>query len=156
MLRALACAAPDARIRLVHDGAEVGVHRGRIVVHGSPPPPFALPWTGERELHLPHGTLAFVPAVGDGLSLAGVAGRSLVVRSRRGGERIVLARGQPRRPLKHLLQEAKVPPWQRAGLPLVFDGETLVAVPGVGIAPEFQAHAHDDAVRLDWRPRDGR
>ena len=50
MLDQLAGAAPDARVRLVHAGAEVGFHRGRIVVHAPAVAPFAVPWRGEARL----------------------------------------------------------------------------------------------------------
>lgn len=53
---------------------------------------------------------------------------TLQVRSRRGGERLRPVRGGPRRALKSLLQEARVPLAQRAGLPLVYARGRLIAV----------------------------
>ena len=52
----------------------------------------------------------------------------LEVRTRRGGERLVLAPGGPGRSLKGLLQQARVPHEERARLPLVFCGARLLAV----------------------------
>ena len=40
-------------------GAEIGIHRGRIVVHPPAIAAFAIPWRGEPRLALPHGTLEF-------------------------------------------------------------------------------------------------
>lgn len=79
----------------------------------------ALP-DGRGELELepdPHGPL----------DLDALSGR-LSVRWRRGGERLRLRRGGARRALKSLLQEERVPPAERARLPLIFcDGALLAA-----------------------------
>ena len=97
MLEQLVHAAPDARVRLVHDGAEIGIHRGRIVVHPPAVAPFALAWQGEAQLALPHGTLEFASGVGAGIARAALdaaASRSALAP---GGERIRLAADRPRR-----------------------------------------------------------
>lgn len=53
----------------------------------------------------------------------------LRVRFRRGGESLRLNDAGPNRELRDLLQEAGVPPWQRARLPLLFDADDrLLAV----------------------------
>jgi tRNA(Ile)-lysidine synthase len=52
----------------------------------------------------------------------------LIVRYRRGGERIKPAGKAHTRELRLLLQEAGVPPWQRERIPLVFGGDELLAV----------------------------
>ena len=43
----------------------------------------------------------------------------------------------PSRSLKNLLQEAGVPGWLRDGLPLLWVGDQLAWVAGVGVAAEF-------------------
>jgi tRNA(Ile)-lysidine synthase len=76
----------------------------------------------------------------------------LTLRARRGGERLRPVRGGPRRTLKHLLQEARVPVTQRAHLPLVFDGERLIAAADLWIDESVQAHAASaHRGRLIWR-----
>ena len=50
------------------------------------------------------------------------------MRWRRGGERLRPRGGGPSRALKTLLQEAEVPPAERARLPLIFAGARLLAV----------------------------
>jgi len=45
--------------------------------------------------------------------------------------------------LKHLFQEAGVPPWMRDRIPLIYRDEQLIAVAGYWIADEF-ACAEDD------------
>jgi len=51
----------------------------------------------------------------------------LTVRYREGGERLRPRHGGPRRALKSLLQEARVPVTERARVPLILVGENLVA-----------------------------
>ena len=132
-------AAADARIRLVHAGAEIGIHRGRIVVHPPAVAAFAVAWQGEARLVLPHGMLEFESCKGEGITCAALNAGNVTVRTRAGGERIRLAEGRPRQTLKRLLQRAEMPLWQRASLPLVFCGDALAAVPGLGVDAAFQA-----------------
>jgi len=146
-------AAADARVRLAHAGVEIGIHRGRIVVHASPVGRYAVRWDGGPMLALPHGTLEFGLVPDAGLAAAAVAAATVIVRPRAGGERIRLAANRPRQPLKRLLQEAGVPAWLRDDWPLVWCGDTLAAVPGIGIAADFQAAAGADGYDVRWRPR---
>jgi tRNA(Ile)-lysidine synthase len=95
----LATARSDARVRLRHAGREIGMHRGRVVVHPAAPTPFECVWRGEAVLAFAHGTLEFVRARGSGLSAACLAGERVVVRSRRGGERLQIAANRPARAL---------------------------------------------------------
>jgi len=116
-------------------------------------------WQGESPIVL--GAAGVVTAVrtrGEGISAARLREREVTLRSRRGGERIRIHAARPTRTLKNLLQEAHVPPWQRACMPLLFCGDQLVWVPGVGVAAEYQAGTDEPAWRFDWRapgePRD--
>ena len=152
MLDQLARAAPDARVRLVHAGAEVGFHRGRIVVHGPAVTPFTVRWTGEARLALPHGILEFASGTGPAATCARLDDVNVMVRTRAGGERIRLAHDRPRRALKGLLQDAGMPPWQRESLPLVFCGDALAIVPGVGVDVGFQAAAGASGWAVRWHP----
>ncbi len=148
----LACARTDARVEFVHDGARFGVYRGRLQRRPPAQPAFECAWRGERELVLPHGRLAFVEAVGAGLAADAAAKAPVVVRSRTGGERLTLDASRPRRALKAWLRESGLPPWQRSALPLVFCGDVLAAVPGLGVDPAFRAGPAARGYRLDWWP----
>ena len=152
MLDQLVHAAADARVALHHDGAVLGVHRGRIGVHSAPAARFALAWHGESEIALPHGKLEFAPTQGEGLAAAALRGAAVTIRSRIGGERICLVADRTARSLKRLLHEAGIPQWQRADLPLVWCGEILAAVPGLGIAATFRSEAGAPAFELRWHP----
>ncbi len=145
-------AANDARVRIAHGGAELGLHRGRIVVHSPAVALFEIRWRGEPALALPHGTLEFAPATGAGLSAAILTQGTIVVRPRKGGERIRLAGDRPRQTLKRLLQVAGVPPWQRDALPLVWCGDLLAAVSGVGVDIAFAAAAGAAGYEIRWHP----
>lgn len=152
LLDQLVRAAPDARVRVAHAGTEVGFHRGRIVVHARGVAPFAVAWRGEPVLALPHGRLEFVPVLGEGLARAALDTVRVTIRSRGGGERIRLAGDRPRRSLKAILRDAGMPPWQRESLPLVYCGEVLALVPGVGIDTAFRAAPGAPGCRVSWYP----
>ncbi len=153
MLDQLSGAAPDARVRLVHAGAEIGLHRGRIVVHAPALAPFAVPWAGETRLALPHGTLEFTPCAAPVAICARLDATIVTVRTRAGGERIRLANDRPRRALKGILQEAGMPVWQRDSLPLVFCGDALAVVPGIGVDAAFRAAAGTPGYLVQWHPK---
>ena len=111
-------------------------------------------WHGESRLRLPElgGTLVLKKCRGSGISLARLAGAPVTVRLRRGGERLQLHPQRPRRSLKNLLQESRIPPWERARLPLLFCGDELVWVPGIGAACHFCAEPGEGGVQLRWSP----
>jgi tRNA(Ile)-lysidine synthetase-like protein len=104
-----------------------------------------LRWQGESVWHLPlwQGSIVFAPAAWPEASqrLAGgqvdvvpealLRSAALTVRERSGGERIVVAVGGARRTLKNLFQENGVPAWRR-DVPLLYLGERLLWVPGLG------------------------
>jgi tRNA(Ile)-lysidine synthase len=76
---------------------------------------------------------------------------TLTIRARRGGERLRPVRGGPRRALKSLLQEARVPVAERARLPLIFADSTLIAVAGLWLDESVQASAASRRrARLIW------
>jgi tRNA(Ile)-lysidine synthase len=153
MLDQLAQAPMDARVRLAHAGAEIGVHRGRIIVHAPAIAPFAVAWRGESALVLPHGSLEFAWGVGMGIARAALETGAVTVRSRAGGERLRPAAGRPARSLKRLLQEAAMPAWQRESLPLLFCGNVLALVPGIGVDSAFQAAAGEPGCSVLWHPK---
>ena len=150
MLDQLVNAAADSRVRLPHDGAEIGFYRRRIVVHPPAVAPFLILWHGERDLALPHGTLQFTACNGGDAGCAALEGHPVSVRLRVGGERMRLAQDRPRRALKSILRDAGMPPWQRESLPLVFCGDALAAVPGLGVDTAFQAPAGTAGYAIRW------
>ena len=148
MLKQLA--AGGGRTKLTHDGATLRVYRGKVFLASGEESSFSsLEWKGERRLALPGGELRFRRTRGAGIDLRN---RPLVIRRRSGGERLQPDAKRPRRTLKNLFQEAGVPPWQRDALPLVYCGEALAWVPGIGVDARFQAAAGASAVVPEWLP----
>lgn len=109
-------------------------------------------WHGENRLRLPElgGTLGLKKCRGSGISLARLAGAPVTVRVRQGGERLQLHSQRPRRSLKNLLQEFRIPPWERARLPLLFCGDELVWAAGIGVGCRFQAKPGETSVQPRW------
>jgi tRNA(Ile)-lysidine synthase len=96
------------------------------------------------------GTLALRQDARGPLDLDALAA-TLLVRTRRGGERLHPVRGGSRRTLKSLLQEARVPLEERARLPLVYAGARLVAVADRWLDASVQASAASrHRARLVW------
>jgi tRNA(Ile)-lysidine synthase len=141
--------------RLAWDGVELRRYRDelRLVPMLAGLAPVAA-LTRDVELSLGElGRLALVPVRGGGFAAARVA-LPLAVRPRAGGERLRLAPGAPRRPLKDLLREAELPPWVRERVPLLWDGATLVAVvlPGrTWLAAEVVAAPDEAGYEVEWR-----
>jgi tRNA(Ile)-lysidine synthase len=71
----------------------------------------------------------------------------LALRFRNGGEKIKPYGHKETRPLKKLLQEQAVVPWMRPNLPLLYAGDTLVAVADLWIAADS---ARDDGFKVRW------
>lgn len=113
--RELAGATPDGNPRLVLPGAVLRRYRTHLhlLAPGADQPiEYAIDWDGRLPLDLPCGRLLLDPAPAAGLPLQ--------VRHRHGGEVLRLAPGGPGRPLRLLLQERAVPPWQRARWPVIW------------------------------------
>ena len=111
-------------------------------------------WRGETHLALQHlnGTLHFSQVSDQGISQQKIMNEPMMIRLRSGGERFMPACNRPRRSLKNLLQEAFIPPWERNAMPLLFCGEKLVWVPGIGIDCEFQVKSGELGILPVWNP----
>jgi tRNA(Ile)-lysidine synthase len=141
-----------ARTLVEHDGVRLRVYRGKLsIAPAVAEAPFApLEWKGEQRLAVPAlgGELRFRAARGKGID---ARHRPLQVRLRSGGERLQPDARRPRRTLKNLYQEAGVPFWERERLPLLFSGEQLVWVPGIGVDAAYQAAPGASGVLPRWR-----
>ena len=147
LLRALEVRRRDARSRVRWPGGEGRIYRDRLYL--LEPLPAASPqgYSGEvspaRPWCGPEGSIRLVSGTDGGLP-ANWAEDGFQVRFRRGGERF-RPRGRPHtRPLKKWLQEAGVPPWLRARIPLLYREDALVAVGDLWVA-------HAAAERADNR-----
>jgi tRNA(Ile)-lysidine synthase len=155
-LRQALDARQDARVVVELGDFTLRRYAGRLHVmrSGKAPPAqyYKKLWRGERELGLPElgGVLTLAPTRGAGISIARLRGRPVTIRLRRGGEQLQPDRRRPRRSLKNLLQEARLPQWQRERLPLIFCGEALVWAPGMGVDCAFQAIGREAALLPSW------
>lgn len=149
--------APESSPRVGWPGAEVRRYRDQVwampTLASPPAPDLALPWRpGEQpQLCLPSGCgrLLAESTRGAGLRLDE---RPLDITFRSGGERLRPEPGGRTRTLKHLCQEAGIPPWVRARLPLVYVEDKLVAVADRWIDADWRAGAGECGVSLHWLP----
>lgn len=151
--RQLLEARDTAMIEIVMAEGQVRRYRDEAWFERNVPPPIFTPllWQGEPVLQLPGGVLVFSSATGNGVSRHKLAGEALQIRTRAGGERLRLHRDGPARSLKNLFQEAGIPAWQRASLPLIYWRDTLVAIPGIGVGAEWQAGPDEEGLEITWQ-----
>ncbi len=167
-LRKLGLPVPDARQlqHILHDALTAGrdrqpcihwpggeVRRYRDTLYARPPlmPHDArqvFTWRAEENdyppLEIPGlGILQLQNVIGAGLRSETLAGATLTVGFRQGGERFRPVGRLHSQELKKLLQDAGIPPWQRDRLPLLYLGgaenHRLLAVVGLGIAADHAA-----------------
>ena len=144
-----------ARTKLLHEGKALRLYRGKVHLEENPRATEfrSVSWHGEPRLALPAlgGEMRFRKARGKGIAFDSAGKNLFSVRLRRGGERLQPHAGRPRRTLKNLFQEAGIPPWQRERLPMLFCGEDLVWVPGVGIDVRYQASGARSGLVPAWQ-----
>jgi len=163
----LLAARSDAQPAVQWTGAQVERHAGllRLRPAGSAsagaaegawaaPPEIAWRWRAEPVRPLP-GDLGQIELRTDEhgpINLAALPAR-LTIRWRRGGERLAIAPGRPRRALKSLLRESQLPLGERARLPLVYGGARLLAVADLWLDESVQAGpGARRRARLVWTP----
>jgi tRNA(Ile)-lysidine synthase len=139
-MRRVADAGPGTNVRRgvgVHRGADTG--RGADALRAAEPPTIDWPWQSAPVLELPDagGTLELKADTHGPIDLDALPA-TVTVRNRQGGERLRPRRGGPRRTLKSLLQESHLPIAERARLPLVFSGATLLAVGSLWVDESIQ------------------
>ena len=147
----------DAQPLLRWNECELRRHGDRLYVAAQRAParlaPLEWRWSARRLLPLPGGgSLRLVADRHGDIALARLPAR-LQVRFRGGGERLGEAFGH--RTLKDLLQQGRLPPWQRMELPLLCADGRILAVPGLWVAPELAAASDGRRARLVWEPMPG-
>ncbi|REC94092.1 tRNA lysidine(34) synthetase TilS [Kushneria indalinina] len=127
LLDQLARAGMDRQVQVAWPGGQARLWRETLFLLAedevtTPEPAWLLEWDGITPIETPLGTIR------DQLQPLAGGHPTLIITSRAGGEKLRL-NGQ-RRPLKKLLQEHAVPPWQRHRIMLVWHGEMPVGVLG--------------------------
>lgn len=153
MLEQLCQAGDDRNIAIPHDGHTLHRfrHYGYLIKQSSRPAPESRwHWHGEAQLVLDAlgGTLHFNHQSGTGLDLNKL--HNINIRLRRGGEMFRPDIKRPNRRLKSLLQESSIPPWQRERIPLIYSDDTLIHVPGIGTAHDWQATPSSPSLHICW------
>ncbi len=148
-------AAPDRQPAVTWAG--VTLRRYRDAVYALPaippwPPAHVFSWDGRAGLALPLGVLHGEAAIGAGIQQALIGPMALTVRRRGGGERCRPAGRPHTRRLKHLFQEAGIPPWRRDYQPLVYLDDRLAAVPGLWVCDPYAAGPGEPGRVLRWEP----
>jgi len=155
LLTQLFDAGKDALLHVTFGDTEIRCYQDIVYIlprRKQPPGYLQLEWHGESSMTLAAlgGTLHFVSLRGQGISTSKLEQAPVYIKMRAGGERFTPNCKRPRRSLKNLMQEASVPPWERFALPLLFCGEQLVWVPGIGVDCAFQAAPGDMGVVPEW------
>ncbi|MDQ7728138.1 tRNA lysidine(34) synthetase TilS [Halomonas sp. SpR8] len=116
-------AKPDAAVCIEWPGAQARVWRQRLYLMTplEPLPPWQVDWNGHAPLDTPLGPLGWKIASSQTLP------QPLRATWRQGGEVIQLP-NRGRRDLKRLLQEAKVPPWERERLVVIMQADACIGV----------------------------
>ena len=152
----VAAARADGRPHVARGGIWLRRYRGELYTgreRTRPHLPASTAWgLDSGPLELPHGRLAARRTEGDGLAVTRLP-RTVEVRFRQGGERCRPSGRGVTKPLKDLMQELAVPPWERGLRPLVFAGGGLAAVPGLFICDPYAARGKEPAWRIEWTPR---
>jgi tRNA(Ile)-lysidine synthase len=112
-----------------------------------------LQWNGEEQLAIREldGVIQFSRCESTGINLKKLIELPVTIRPRRGGESLRPDPSRPRRSLKNLLREVGLPPWERQTLPLIFSGEHLACVPGIGVDCDYQAVPGEQGLVVNWR-----
>ena len=157
ILRQLLTAGDDTRLHLIFGEVEIRCFKGLVKIQPArTPPKIATPliWHGEQAWILDSlgGKIEWHRQANGGIDPQKLTDQPVTARLRTGGERFQPDCQRPRRSLKKILQEALIPPWERNTLPLIYSGDRLVWVPGIGIDCFFQALPGEWGIMPLWLP----
>ncbi|HET7570097.1 MAG TPA: tRNA lysidine(34) synthetase TilS [Gammaproteobacteria bacterium] len=154
LLEQAAEAAGDKAPQVTWPGVEARCWQGRIYAFKPLDEPAELPtrWHGEP-LELGPGLGELHAVEGTGGLRTNVIAEGLELRWRQGGERIRPPGQSHHRSVKDLLREARIVPWMRNRIPLLWFEDEVVAVADLWIADEFAAPANKTGTRIEWRER---
>lgn len=153
ILQQVLTARPDAQLRLKLQGYELRRYQYRLYIVPTIPVLdrfFACNWNGQSRLTIPQlgGTLLSRRQKGRGISGLLINTDKLRVCLRSGGEKLRPERGGHLRSVKNILQESKLPPWERERLPFIYASDRLVAIANLAIDVDFQVNKDE----FGWYP----
>jgi tRNA(Ile)-lysidine synthase len=155
-LRQLMSAKADGQPLLRLPQGQIRRYRDRLHILGFDPEamrqslPAEFAWDGREPLVMGpiRGRLRLEAAAG-GLRESCLSG-GIVVRYRRGGERIRCVGQRHHQSVKKLLQAKGIVPWMRFHVPLLFVGDELAAIGDLWLSAEAAADKDDSGYRVIW------
>lgn len=133
--RDLAAVKSDAQLEWSHDGKTIRLWRGLLQASADADSDAEGQWTFKRIANN-----SKKPGL-DASWVKEAQQKGLIsAKKRLGTEKLQIKPNAPRRTLKNLFQENDVPPWQRQA-PLLYIGEELIAVAGVGVSYPHLIHS---------------
>ncbi|WP_410498921.1 tRNA lysidine(34) synthetase TilS [Chitinibacter sp. S2-10] len=157
LLRTAIDAADDTHPALVWRNAAVRRYRGHLHImqaslQAGPTQTITPDFSTGNDLPDWRGVLRWVKTESGGIAEAFLTGATICVRGRHGGEHFKLGTNRPTRSLKAHCQVAEIAPWLRETTPLIYIGEQLAAMPGLGVNHEFQPDAGAQGWMPQWHP----
>ena len=150
-LRQLQSADAQSAICLSTAEGALHVYRGELyLVRPFLLPAAPVPWSGQPCLSWAGGQIRFVPVTGQGISRQCLDSGEVLLKCRQGGERFLHQENRPCRSLRKTLQEAAIPPWERTRLPLLWQGERLLWVGGLGVAADCVCPPGEEGILPLW------
>lgn len=146
----------DRQIHISWPGAEFRRYRDDLYIHSPLPPlietPWRYEWDGKGELEVPelHGNLKLEPCDAHGISQQ-ILEKGLTIKPRSGSERCQPAGDGHRRDLKTIYQKNEIPPWERERLPLIFAGDSLIAIADIVVCKQAQAAQDEIGYKVIWQ-----
>ncbi len=122
-------------------GVEVRLYRSQMYLMRELPVSTcpSLGWTG-LSVSMPWGELEVEKNTGrEVLDPSKISHQPIKICFRKGGEKFQPARSAFHHDLKKLFQQWNVPPWERAFVPIIRNGDEIVAVCGYGISRKYLA-----------------
>jgi tRNA(Ile)-lysidine synthase len=92
--------------------------------------------------------LKSIDSIGEGLN-KNLLNESLTIRFRKGGEIFHPVSRRHSQRLKKLLQEAKIPPWDRESIPLVYFKDELITVVGLWVCKQYAVSDDEEGWLVD-------
>jgi len=145
-------ASEDAQPKVSWGNVEIRRYQNRLYLMNALVPHDAsrvIPWDLKKSMSLPGdlGTLAMERVKGFGIS-KNCDVSNITIRFRQGGESCRPKDRNETHSLKKLWQAWEVPPWQRDRIPLIYDGDTLIAVVGYCICEGYAAKGDEEGIDI--------
>lgn len=149
ILRQLVTGAGDSKIFFPVGGQEIRHFRDHVWVDIPALPVQSIAWSGSEIAWGSH-LIRQHAVMGEGIDSSVLRLRDLRLSPRGSGDSMQLSDNRPRRPLKDLLREAGIPPWRRKTLPVLYAGDEVVWVAGIGIAAKYRCKPGTEGFLIEF------